>query len=448
MTARVIADARGWDRLALAAVVAGALVRAVWCFWVHPPLDSLDAETLAYVRRALRISEADNMTRDDAFFPPGTHLLLSAPLAAVGIDRTGLWAATGLWWALSSATPLFGWRLARRLVNPVAGALTAVLLALWPLHVTYAGFFLSETPAVALLAAGLWLGYRARGSDPHRVTTGLAAGLAMGAAIATRPQLALNLLVLLAPFWWRRPGQGKALAAIAVGALVPIGGAVVHNSLAADRVVGPAESAGLVFYLGQCDLEAVSVRPPGREGGTLVARANFQRGGHGSRIVRGRQFWDQGHFVGEGLDCVRDHGASHAGVLARHVLDMTVTTTPWPQDQEEGLRDVARVSNVLYFVLLPAVLIAVAGLVRWRRARGEQAPEVVLLLHLACVVPVALLFLGEPRLRTPYDLFGLALLAAVLASWLFGAPRVDRAGYSGPAAGPSERRQAPTDSGA
>jgi hypothetical protein len=38
-----------------------------------------------------------------------------------------------------------------------------------------------------------------------------------------------------------------------------------------------------------------------------------------------------------------------------------------------------------------------------------------LLLHLATVLATAFFFFGDPRFRMPYDFFGLALLAAVLA---------------------------------
>ena len=39
--------------------------------------------------------------------------------------------------------------------------------------------------------------------------------------------------------------------------------------------------------------------------------------------------------------------------------------------------------------------------------------------HLACVLATALLFFGDPRFRTPYDVFALALLAALIAHRLF-----------------------------
>jgi hypothetical protein len=53
------------------------------------------------------------------------------------------------------------------------------------------------------------------------------------------------------------------------------------------------------------------------------------------------------------------------------------------------------------------------------RAFGRSSGEAVMLLQLACVLLVAIFFFGDPRVRSSYDVFGLALLAACIAD-LFG----------------------------
>ena len=40
-----------------------------------------------------------------------------------------------------------------------------------------------------------------------------------------------------------------------------------------------------------------------------------------------------------------------------------------------------------------------------------------MLLQLACVLLVPIVFFGDPRVRSTYDVFGLALLAARIADW-------------------------------
>jgi hypothetical protein len=54
-----------------------------------------------------------------------------------------------------------------------------------------------------------------------------------------------------------------------------------------------------------------------------------------------------------------------------------------------------------------------------RGTPGLFSGEAVILLQLACVLVVAIFFFGDPRVRSTYDVFGLALLAAAIAD-LFG----------------------------
>src|SRR5215217_4997578 len=189
--------ANRWDRFALASVLAGLVVRIVWGLVIHPPFDYLYSDMAAYVARAQQLATGEDLARYDAFFPPGTHILLAAPMTLFGTERAGLWAGAVLWCALSSAIPFFAWRLARLLLTPAAAALTAVFCSFWPLYITYGAFFTSETPSLAFLLASLWVGYGAvRLSGWRAGWAGLTAGLLGGVGVATRPRLILNLAVL------------------------------------------------------------------------------------------------------------------------------------------------------------------------------------------------------------------------------------------------------------
>ncbi len=126
--------------------------------------------------------------------------------------------------------------------------------------------------------------------------------------------------------------------------------------------------------------------------------------------------WDQSFFYDLGLQCIRRDGLSHVRILARSVLDMTATTVPWPQaNNENGQRGVVQASNLAYSFALPLIVVGSLLLIRKRRAAGRPPGEAVMLAHLACVVLVAVLYFGDPRLRIPYDVFGLCLLAALVA---------------------------------
>ena len=142
------APARAWDRFALAFIVAGTVFRVVWGIFFHPALNYVYSDMGGYVDRAIRVATGTTLDRFDTFYPPGTHLLLAAPLWLFGHGRLGLWAASILWLLLSVAVPVLAWRVALRLVSRRAAGVTAALCAIWPLFITYGGFFMSEIDRV------------------------------------------------------------------------------------------------------------------------------------------------------------------------------------------------------------------------------------------------------------------------------------------------------------
>jgi len=424
--------ANRWDRVAVASILAGVIVRIIWGLVIHPPLDYLYSDMGAYVERAQRLATGAGLQRSDAFFPPGTHVLLAAPMTLFGTERAGLWVGAVLWCALSAAIPIFAWRLARLLLTPAAAALTALFCAFWPMYITYGGYFTSETPSLAFLLASLWAGYRAcRLSGKQAGWLGLAAGLLGGVAVASRPQLILNLAVLAVPLLFRRRRQ--ALAGIVAGSAIILVATALYNSAAADKPTGLSENAGLNFWIGQCDVHDVTTTDPVRNitftfGNPVWA----QLGRGGTYYFEGHLVWDQGFFYEMGLRCIERNGFGHVRVLARNVLNMSATTVPWPQvNDEKGQRGVVRLSNLMYSLLLPLIVIDTVFVLVRRPASGRSSGEAVLLLQLACALLVAIFFFGDPRVRSSYDVFGLALLAARV---------VDRFGLE-------ELRGKPADSG-
>ena len=417
-----------WDLFAFASVMVGAVIRIIWGLVIHPPLDYVYSDMEGYVGRAQRLATGFGLQQSDAFFPPGTHMLLAVPMTLFGTERAGLWAGAILWCALSCAIPFFAWRFARLLLTPAAAALTALFCALWPLYVTYGGFFTSETPSLAFLLASLWAGYAAvLSSGPRAGWLGLVAGGLGGVAIANRPQLVLNLAVLAVPLLFRPRRQ--ALAGIAVGMAAVLAGTVLHNSAAADKPTGLSENAGVNFWIGHCDVYSVTNYDSARDSTFRIINPvwlQLQRGD--SYYFVDRPVADQGFFYERGLRCIEKDGLGHVRLVARNVLDITATTIPWPQVGEDGQRGVVRVSNLAYSLVLPLVVIYSLSIVWRRRASGHPSGEAVVLLQLACALVVAIIFFGDPRLRSTYDVFGLALLAACIVDLLgLEDPRGNRA---------------------
>ena len=406
-----------WDRAAIIAIAVGVAARAV-VLVLHPPVDFVYSDMAGYVTRAQHLATGGPQGRLDAFFPSGTHVVLAIPLFIFGSGRSGLWAASILWFVLGSLSPWLAWRWARRILPVQAAALTASFISLWPLFITQVGFFLSEVPALTFLLGALLLAARFRDDDAPPAVPMLAAfGLVVGTGFAVRPQLALNDAVAVLPvvltLWKQGVGRRVALlAALLLGLIVPVGVVATLNTDAANHPVLISENTGVNFFLAQCDGGAVYVYGP-HTNYRLVSPVYVQDHKGRLYVFKDHDIWDQGFFVGQAFDCVRSDGVRHLRVIGRHILDLTVTSVPWPQVDDPGMRGVVRATNVGYSVLLPTVLVA-SGFVFWRRRPENRGPRLVLA-HLLCVLPTVIFFVSEPRYRIPYDAFGLALVAALAA---------------------------------
>ncbi len=400
------------DRFAVAAIGFGAVARAVWIFWLNKPLDYVYSDMSTYLIYAKQIANWQGLGVYTTFQPQGMHLLLAVPLAVLGDGRAGLWGAAAIWWVLAAATPFFAWRLARLLLTRAAAALTALFVAIWPLTVTYSGYFLSESPGLAFLLASLWLGYEAQRREGRpALWLGVLAGVVGAAAVAIRPQYLLNLALVAVPFLPRRRLNLRAAGGFAAAAVILLIGVCAFNTAIAGHPTTLSREGGVTFFIGQChayhvDVEAAttnwSVEPP----------PYVQNGGNYYSFP-GHQIWQDGFFYRKGLTCLENDGARWPLHAARMILDMTATSIPWPQVGQPTLSTVIDWTNTVYgYGLLPFVILL--AVVRILRRVPTAAGEKTLLAHLLCFVPVALVYFGDPRFRSTYDVFGLALLAAAL----------------------------------
>ena len=422
---------RAFDPVVLAAIaiVVGALLRLLWLTEIHPPGDSLFSDMGRYVEQARRIAEGGGLRAGDVFQAPGTHLLLAGIFAVFGTGEGGLGAATAVWWLMSSITPVLLGLFVADLVGRRAGAIAAAVCALWPLYISYAGYFLGETPGTFLLALTMFLLVRAqRVATAWRYLTWAGAGAAAATTIAIRPQLAIVFLAATAfgLLGLRRNWRG-VLAAAAAGAIV-IGALVAHNSAATGRFTGLGGNSGDVFFHGQCHARDLLVVNP--RNGTYIRTTSSVELQHD----RGRDYVfktdrDLNDFlIDRGLDCIRDHGIGQVRYWAENILDGLAATTPFPQNvARDWTRGLARISNIVYsYGLCVLVVVGVAAVIRLRR-RGEpvRAPAFLLV---ACLlwVPLAVVFFGAPRYRQPFDLFAFALVATLLAGRLRSTIAVDR----------------------
>jgi 4-amino-4-deoxy-L-arabinose transferase-like glycosyltransferase len=413
------ASARAWDRLAIGSIIAGTAFRFVWGLLLHPPLNYVYSDMGGYVERAIRVATGGALSRFDTFYPPGTHLLLALPLWLFGHGRPGLWAGSVLWFFLSAVVPLLAWRVALRLISPPAAAITAMLCAIWPLFITYGGFFLSEIPSIAFLLLMLWLAMRAtERSGRSAVFLATLAGLSGGVALAIRPQLVLNVAIAGVILLRKREHRARIAAVAGLALIIPVASVLALNTVAAGRFVGMSENGGLNFFQGHCPANSVTTGNP-QVGFLDVASPVAVENDRGIDYVFPTHLaWEQSYFIRQGLRCMKQDPAGQIKVIARNVADLGITSVPWPQTNYRGLRLFVRPANLAYSFALPSIIVLSIFLALWKKRRGERAGEWILILSLVAVIPTAVVFYGDPRFRVPYDVFGLALAGSLVSAWL------------------------------
>jgi len=372
----------------------------------------------------MHLAQLAQPERFDAFYPPGTRVLLAIPLALIGPDRDGLTAGAVLWMVLSALTPYFMWRYLRLLLPPPAAALGAALCALWPLHIAYAGFFTSETPGLAFLVLSLWLAERSVRFLSTR--DGLLGGLAGGMAAAIRPAFALNIVLAAFPLVRRVRVRVAPLIALAAGSALVLALVVAHEALIVGRVVGVSENSGVTFYLGHCNIRRVTTGTPETlmyQFQTPVA-TQLDRGSNA--VFPDHQIWDQEFFYAQGMSCIAADGLAHARVIVRNIYDMGLSTIPWPPSNDEGLKQVVSFANVGYALLLPFIVVGTIRKIRRLWPLGAGRGELMLLGQLSLALATAIVYFGDPRFRVPFDVFGLALAASLVADRIAPAPLGER----------------------
>lgn len=417
----------------LLTLIAGAIHRAWFIFYANQPKNFVWSDMQGYVERAARLADPRvHLNPYDAFYPPGAHVLM-APFFYFAKDRkAALVTCQSFWFVLAVFTLVAVGLLANRLFRRPIAAFVAVTLVWshWAFSV-YTGFFSSETPFAFFMCISLYVALWARDMrvDRHWARSGAyaLAGLLAGVAAAIRPQYLFQAVIIGLPLigWRSLSGHIKALVrkgverpkvpvlrwreAIALGVMfaLPCLGAMRLNSHAMGRPAGMGGNAGLNFYQGHCDVVHVHM-----EGMGFAAPVRIQRmvneGRDAEKIVKHkRRGWDSEYFFDLGFKCIRQDGWLHLKRIGTNVLDLFATTEPWPPNQGR-FRTVTTWSNTIYCYALLVIVPISMWLARKRWA------ERWLIVQLACVLPVGLIFYGDPRYRVPYDVFGMLLVTGII----------------------------------
>jgi len=295
--------------------------------------------------------------------------------------------------------------------NVLAAWVAGLAVAVWHPLVVFVGFYSSEVCYTAALLGGtlllVRLGETGKGA--------WAAGVTLAIAFAVRPQILLTLAAFGAVLVLARARNKPLLPARAVAvlalplALVLVGSAFRYQRLMGEpRLIAAYEPMQRLF--GETEVPQIEARwtAPNGEPWTWWFRAavkpppspetteSFEGFVADRAILEGRR---------------RLEGVPWTTRVARRFRNVTFLVAknlPWPESEARaGFRGYLqrRFARAVYVVLALALI----GLVDLRR---HALAGVLVGIHLATIVLVAFLYLGEAGYRVPYDPFFLVLATA------------------------------------
>lgn len=393
----------------------GFAVRAFFSLHVHPPARFVSSDMFIYQERARHLLSG-TLTHWDSFTPVGFPALLALVQRAGGSYR----ALAVIQSVLGAAAILPTVAIARRVTgSALIAALSGLILAFYAPLILYTGLLLSETLCSFLLLHAL---DRSMLAAERRVLGDVAlAALLWGLAIVTRPNVSLALPALLfAAVRLRWPWRDATRAALLFGCVLalPIGASAAYYSKAVGSPTLTATNGGLNFYLNFSELRGIEYRTRG-EGYDIYPVPNLLRY---ERVEHTRvPFYDQAEYYRLGLQELAHHPRRALYALDNLRLGSGMgPITFWPgfAGHEAALRDWSR--GFFFWCALPSLIYAAFLVFRARRSPPSEVWRQMLLLVLASCAFGLYAFLGDPRLRVPFDpLFIVFALdgAARLLAW-------------------------------
>jgi hypothetical protein len=421
-----------WLRLMFAA---SALLRLVFVLFLHPTRHYVFSDMQSYDFVALEVLSGQTNVWH-AFRPVGYSLLLAFVYALTDVSRTfvgvlqALMGAALAPWSAQLARAAGASRASSLWVGAVVGTSIPLIL--------YCGLLLTEIPSAFFLLLGLKL-LMVEPPEPRSPYQRLCvAGLCLGLAGAVRPNFLLvyPVVALYLLRWIRERGLRRVPAGLllATSLALPVLLVSAYNSHALGKLTGPSANGGLNFYLNFADVHTIQYQGPVGQYWISPVPNGFD---HTRQELTPVPLFEDAHYYARGLAYVWQHPRSLLDALQNFPeaagIGRQLLWPHWP-GHELLLRGYAY--GFFALVLLPALFtLALLARAAYRRARSQRAAAhderpaqvelfqdnpVALTLGALCAssaLPIYL-FLGDPRVRVPFDplwavLAGLALDALV-----------------------------------
>jgi len=344
------------------------------------------------------------------FWPPGYPMMLAAVYRWTG---DSLRAALLLNAALGACSAALIYGIGRRAFDERTALLGALIVALFPSLVFFAGVTMTEVSFTFCLLLALWLVIESQAEGRWWLL--VPAGIVIGFGALIRGQALLVPLVAI-PFWWRSTGSWRAAlaraAAVALLAAIVVAPWTVRNFVRTGSFVPIAANFGIDLYLGHSAHANGRLMftndfayPPGLSQEELQVRLNRDAARSAIRYaathplreleLSARKLYWLYYSDNEGL-----------------AWNDRMGTRPFLRDAARVRVRLAQLSDAWYWAVL---LCAALGVRAWLSVR--QPVRLLLLSVVIYWTLVHIAFFGEPRFHAPIvPIFALWAAAGVMAA--------------------------------
>lgn len=369
----------------------------------HKPGDFIFSDMWVYEHRAGHLFDRDAYAWD-TFTPCGYPALLALVFRFVGRDFAVVGALQAL---IGGAIPVLTHALARK-VSPsrFVAQCAGVMMALYAPLIFYGGLLLTEVPFSLLLLLVILFVLRTAADDERRwwLWAG-ASGVVLSLAVLTRPNVLVVVPGIALYFWTAlrrdRKRAGRRTAVLLAAALPLLVWCVVHNSRIAGHSTGLSTNGGLNFFLAQSEYRGAHFLEGDRHH-EIVPIPNALR--YTAMYESPVPLYDERHFYREGIRQIAKSPFQLFASLDNVKFGLGLGSLEYWPNWAPIARVLAAFSrSVFWLVLLPAGIYFAGFMLLRRHRKPEEAPRLLLFLTAFSVVPVFYLFLGDPRLRVPFD---------------------------------------------
>jgi Dolichyl-phosphate-mannose-protein mannosyltransferase len=285
----------------------------------------------------------------------------------------------------------FSYLLARR-ISLAAGALSAVVVAAYPLFVYTATALYPQIPALLMLLMAIEFGLRSR----DRWTWAIGSGLAGGLLTITVPSFAPTMALVLIFIGWR---HRKAIAVLVVAAaIIPVLWCV-RNAVVMHHFIPVSTNNGVNLLLGNNSSATGS-------SGTSVDVSLYEK------EAKARQLDEVGidkFYSDSAVTWITSHPAEAVGLYAAKVTH----NFAYSDTLKSGQSASDLLAALTYY---PVLALAVLRVLLWRRFPLHRVDKLLVWTIVLNVLLLAVFF-TRIRFRVPLDALTIVLAMSTVAAW-------------------------------